>query len=89
MFQSYFTQPQQMFETWQQALKEQLARVESLSEQFGKLQQQGLERFSEAIDQSAALSKAAVGYAAQLGTDWRKLWMDSTKQAASVKTPGA
>jgi hypothetical protein len=84
MFPNAFTQPQQFSETWTRMAKEQLARLEGLAEQMAKLQGQHVERAQEAIDESARLMKESISYANQLGAEWRKLSLETTRKATEM-----
>lgn len=87
MFMPGFSQPQQFFELWTKAAKENLARLETLSAQMQKLQGQGIDRAHEAIDESAKLMKESLTYAQTLGLEWQKLTLETIKTSTTV--PGA
>lgn len=89
MFVPGSSQPQQFFDVWSQLAREHLARLESLSEQVGKLQGQGVQRAHQAIDESAKLMKASMDYATELGAEWRKLGLEATRKTAEIMTPKA
>lgn len=89
MFVPGFTQPQQFFEMWTAAAKEQTARMEQLNAEMAKLQGQNVERAQQAIDECAKLMKESLSYALTLSNDWRKLGIEITRKTAQGMTPGA
>lgn len=82
MFMPGFTQPTQFFDFWTKAAKEQLERMEQLSDQMAKAQGQGVERAQQAIDESSKLMKESLTYALALSNEWRKLNLDMAKKAS-------
>lgn len=84
MFPTAFTHPQQFFDTWNRMAKDQLVRLEALSEQMTKLQGQHVERAHEAVDETAKLVKESLQYTSQLATEWRKLGLETTRKATEM-----
>ena len=84
MFMPGFTQPQQFFDAWARAAREQLERMEQLQTEMQKAQGQGVEHAQRAIDESAKLMKESLSYGLELSTAWQKLAIDMAKQ--STKT---
>lgn len=83
MFNPFFTQPQH-FEPFQRAMKEQLAQAERLATGIAAAQDAGFERSSAALDEWTALAKANLGYARELGKQWRETSLAAMRQALTV-----
>lgn len=82
-----FTGAQQAHEAlnaWRKLMDDQMARMGSLFEEVGKLNEKALAQTMTAIDETAKLVKETVTYANTLGTEWRKVTMDATRQAAEA-----
>lgn len=81
-----FGQMSKAFETWQKMAEESFARANTFYGEVDKLEAKGVERTAVAIDELAVLQKEALAYGAQLGVEWRKLAIESIRQASSAVT---
>jgi hypothetical protein len=72
------------FEVWQKAATDTFARAYAFYGEMDKLEAKGVERTAVAIDEIAVLSKETLAYSMQLGAEWRKLTLESFKQAQSA-----
>jgi len=79
-----FAQMSKAFEAWQKVSEESFARAAAFYGEVDKLESKGIERTAIAIDELAVLQKETLAYGAQLGAEWRKLAMDSIRQASSA-----
>lgn len=87
MFFSQFTQPQQFFAAWTKLATENLTRLEALESQMKDVENQNVERASEAIDEAAKLMKASLSYWQEMSQAWRQQSVEATKQVASMVNP--
>lgn len=88
MFHSYFVQPQQIWDTWNKGLKAGFDRLESAGSELDKMQDQGVERSHQAIEETSKLMKESLTYTAQLASEWRKWWLGAAKQTSDLANPG-
>lgn len=72
------------YEAWQKAATDSFARAASFYGEMDKLEAKGVERTTVAIDEMAVLSKETLAYGMQLGAEWRKLTLESLKQAQAA-----
>jgi hypothetical protein len=86
MFVPDFTQVQQFWMTWGKMAGTQLAQLEKMSAELGKVRGEGVERAQQAIDESARLMKESLSYANELSTQWQKLGLELSRQAAQTGT---
>lgn len=66
--------------------EENLARMESFYGEMSKLQEKGVEQTTAAIDEAAKLMKEQMSYGAKLATEWQKIALESSRQAAEMMT---
>ncbi|MBX3190362.1 MAG: hypothetical protein KF819_25405 [Labilithrix sp.] len=82
-----FGQMNKAFEAWQKAANDSFARATAFYGEMDKLESKGIERTAVAIDEIAVLQKETLAYGAQLGAEWRKLTLESFKQAQAAFAP--
>jgi len=78
------THLQEVTAFWQKALGEQIDRWDGIVGQLGKLETKGFEQVCSNIDEAARLAKESTAYANLLTAQWRKLAVDSTRQALDL-----
>jgi hypothetical protein len=78
---------QQVTAFWQKAVNDQIDRWDSMLGQIGKLETKGFEQVCSNIDEAARLAKESTAYANLLTAQWRKLAVDSTRQALDLFVP--
>lgn len=64
--------------------EDNLARMESFYTEMAKLQQKGMEQTTTAIDEAAKLMKEQMSYSAKLATEWQRIALESSRQAAAM-----
>lgn len=84
MTENGFAQVQQAMDVWKKAMDEQMSRVTAMFEEVGKLSEKSLQQTVTSVDEMAKLVKETLTYANNLGTEWRKMTLDATKQAAET-----
>lgn len=84
MFWTNFTQPQQFGDFWLKAMKDQVARVESMQKELEKLEQQSFERTNEALEESAKLARESFAYTQKVQAEWRKISLDAIKKSSEM-----
>ena len=84
MFNTPFTQPQQIFAAWQAMMAGQTDQLEQLTSQMAEAEQTAMSRMNEAIDEYAKLMKASLRYNQQLMTAWRDQFVDAQKSAVET-----
>jgi len=72
------------FETWQKLADDSFARATAFYTQIDELEAKNVERTERAIQEIAKLTKETLGYSAQLGAEWRKISLESMKNAAAA-----
>ena len=84
-----FAQFSKAFETFQKLSTDSLARASAVYGEVDKLESKSIERTTVAIDELSVIGKESLAYTAQLGAEWRKLTLESFKQASSAFAPKA
>jgi ribosome modulation factor len=77
---------QQWLGFWTKAMTDQQHRAEALGEEWAKIQDKNIAQAGTVLDEIAKLTKESLAYQAQLGAEWRKLWMDGVKKATEPMT---
>jgi chromosome segregation ATPase len=90
MFQSFFktltTQPQQMMREWNEAVRQQVTRLEALNDDAEKVQAETAERTTENLDRATELGRHAQAEALSRSGEALDLVSKLTKQAWSQGT---
>ena len=84
MFWTSFAQPQHFGDIWVKSMKDHVARVEAMNKEFERVEAQGADRASEALDEVAKLTRESMAYAQKLGAEWRKAYLDALKKSAEM-----
>jgi hypothetical protein len=84
-----FSQWGKMFEAWQQATDDTIARTNAFFAEVEKAEAKRLERAESVIEEMAKLQKETLAYGAQLGTEWRKVTIEAFQKATSFATSAA
>ncbi len=74
-------------EIWKQAAEAWIGRVVAMTEEATKVESLGADRARAAIDGSARLARESLDYTLNLSAEWRKLMMESVRQALGGSTP--
>jgi hypothetical protein len=77
------------FETFQKMSSEGFARAMTFYGEIDKLEAKGVERTTVAIDEMSLLGKETLTFAAQLGAEWRRITLETLKEASAAFTPKA
>jgi hypothetical protein len=80
MFKDTFFAPQQLMTFWKKAGDDQLQRMQTLGDEWAKMEAKGFEQWSSTVDEMAKLTKESLAYSAQLTNEWRKTWLDAVKK---------
>lgn len=67
--------PQQWMNFWKKASDDQLQRMQTMGDEWAKLEGKGFEQWSIAVDEMAKLTKESLAYTGQLAAEWRKLYL--------------
>jgi hypothetical protein len=78
---------QQWLDFWKKAVEEQTRRAELVTGEWGKIEGKSHEQVSAMVDEMAKLTKESLAYQAQLGAEWRKMWLEATKKSVESMTP--
>ena len=65
---------------------ENIARMESFYAEMTKMHDKSVQQTTTAIDEAAKLMKEQVAYSAKLATEWQRIALESSRQAASFMT---
>jgi hypothetical protein len=87
MFEKAFSQSQQFMAQWGKLWQDQLEHLDSTTEEAVKLQQHGVARTGQAIDEMATLGKASLQYGNRLGAEWRRVSLEAWRRSAEIMTP--
>ena len=66
---------------------EVIEHMDSLYQDLGRFQQQGLAQTTETIDQFSKLTKTWLTTADKLASDWREVAINAAKRSAEMMTP--
>ena len=80
---------QQIGSAVEKVVSEQSSRIETALSEFNKLQTKGLEQVSAMVESMTRAAKEQIAFAEQMGGEWRKLILASTKSAAEHFAPKA
>lgn len=78
---------QQRLGFWQKALEDQARRAELLAGEWAAIEGKGFQQVSGAVDELAKLTRESLAYQAQLGAEWRKMWLEAAKKSAESMAP--
>jgi len=73
---------QQIGSSVEKVLSAQSSRIETALGELSKLQSKGLEQVTAMIESTTRAAKEQIAFAEQMGGEWRKLILASTKNAA-------
>jgi len=80
---------QQIGSAVEKAVSEQSTRIETALGELNKLQSKALEQVSAMVESMTRAAKEQVAFAEQMGGEWRKLILSSTKNVAEHFAPKA
>ncbi|MGZ6125572.1 MAG: hypothetical protein ACXWLR_11470 [Myxococcales bacterium] len=80
---------QQIGSAVEKAVSEQSSRIETTLSELNKLQSKGLEQVSALVESMTRVAKEQIAFAEQMGGEWRKLILASTRNAAEHFAPKA
>ncbi len=72
--------PQQWMGFWKKASDDQLQRMQTVGDEWTKMESKGFEQWTTAVDELAKLTKESLAYSAQLTNEWRKMWLEAVKK---------
>lgn len=78
------TQVEQAANSFEKVLTEQTARVETAVADLSKLQTKGIAQVNAFYEDAARIARDQMAFAEQLGGEWRKLVLASTKNATEL-----
>lgn len=70
---------------WADAMRGQISRAATVSDEVTKLERAGLEQFDAWTQETARLAKAQTAYAIELGAAMRKMGLEAMTQATAAK----
>ncbi|MCA9585411.1 MAG: hypothetical protein KC657_08645 [Myxococcales bacterium] len=74
-----------MLDFWADAMRGQMARTSTISDEITKMERTGLEHLDTWMQESARITKAQLAYAVELGASMRKLGVEAMTHATSAK----
>ena len=80
---------QQIGTAVEKAVSEQSSRIETSLSELNKLQSKGLEQVNALVESMTRVAKEQIAFAEQMGGEWRKLILASTRNAAEHFAPKA
>ena len=80
---------QQIGSAVEKVVSEQSSRIETALGELNKLQSKGLEQVSAMVESMTRVAKEQIAFAEQMGQEWRKLILASTRNAAEHFAPKA
>lgn len=81
------SQTQKAFGFFSKMVDQQFDRMNAWMDQMENLQQKGIDRSEDAIDEMANLSKETLHYADKLSNEWRKMSIDAMRQTTDSIRP--
>ncbi len=76
-----FAAPQQWIDFWKKATEDNMTRFQAATEEWARLEGQGVEQAATMVDEVSRLTRESFAYAGQLAAEWRKLTMEAMKKA--------
>ena len=70
-------------------IAEQTARFEAAVAEMNKLQSKGVAQINEFVEGATRVAQEQIAFAEQLGSEWRKLVLSATRNAADLFAPKA
>ncbi|MCA9550696.1 MAG: hypothetical protein KC933_11720 [Myxococcales bacterium] len=64
--------------------EDNIARMEAFFQEMTKLQTKSMEQSVAAIDEAAKLMKEQMQYSAKLATEWQRMALETSRQAAQM-----
>jgi hypothetical protein len=80
---------QQIGSAVEKAVSEQSSRIETALSELNKLQSKGLEQVTVLVESMTRTAKEQIAFAEQMGGEWRKLILASTRNVAEHFAPKA
>ncbi len=71
-------------DAWQKAMRDGMERANAFWTEYAHLEQQGLTHARTVMGEGAKMATHSFEYAVHLGTEWRKLAMESTKRSMEM-----
>jgi hypothetical protein len=81
------SQTQQFADSYTKAIRDNVARIEAMSEEAVKIEALGVERATANVDEAARLAKESFAYANQLAAAWRGMVLESFRRGAEMFAP--
>ena len=75
---------QQYADSWKRMWEDGMARFAAAQEQGARFETQVLDNLNAAVDQSAALARQTLAYAAQLSAEWRKQSHEAARRVSDL-----
>jgi hypothetical protein len=79
-----FAQLSKAFEAWQKFAEDSFSRTQAFYAEVDKLEAKNAERAESAVQEMARLTKETLAYGAQMGSEWRKLSLESMQRASEA-----
>jgi hypothetical protein len=73
----------------EKAIADQAARYETAVAELGKLQSKGIAQANAFVESVTRVAHEQIAFAEQLGGEWRKLVLATTRNAAEIFAPKA
>lgn len=84
MFWTGFTGTNQVGGAFAKLWKEQLERLEAMTKEMDRLEDQGVTRVREMMGESAKLAEESLAYGHKLSAEWRKVSLEAAKKTAEL-----
>jgi len=81
------SQVQQIAGEWNKMVAEQVSRVESGLTELAKIESKTLAQAVSGVEEAGRIAKESVALAEKASAEWRKLFLDATRRAASILAP--
>ena len=81
------SQVQQFTGEWNKIVTEQVTRVEAGLTELAKLESKALAQAATGFEEAGRIAKESMAFAEKASGEWRKLFLEATKRAASIVAP--
>ncbi len=76
-------------DVWRKGVSDHIARVQAVTDEYTRVEAQGMAHARTMFEESAKLTRATVSYAAQLSIEWRKVMFEAARKSLDLVGPGA
>jgi hypothetical protein len=85
--QTDFSQVQQIASEWEKFVGSQVANLESVLAELGKLESKGVAQLVGSLEEAGRYAKDSLSLAERVSGEWRNLALEAARRTATLFTP--